>query len=64
MTAMAMTFTDADKLACLEREIDLRRQVYLRRVHAGTMSKEKALHEIECMKAIAQDYRAKVELPL
>jgi hypothetical protein len=54
--------SNAEKLACIEREIQIRRTVYLRRVHAGTMSKETALREIELMKAIAADYRAKGKL--
>lgn len=54
--------TNNEKLACIEREIQLRRTVYLRRVHAGTMSKETALREIELMKAIAMDYRIKGKL--
>lgn len=38
----ARTFTEADKLACVERELRMRKQVYPRWVAAGRMKQEKA----------------------
>lgn len=50
---------DADKLACIEREIKMRLQVYPRWIEKGRMTREKADHEIAVMQAIAEDYRSK-----
>jgi hypothetical protein len=49
--------TDADKLACIEREIKFRIYVYPRRIDNGTMSQDKAEREIAIMKAILEDYK-------
>jgi hypothetical protein len=53
--------TDADKLACAEREIAMRRHVYPNRVRQGLMRPTSADREIATMEAIAADYRAKVQ---
>jgi hypothetical protein len=53
--------TTADKLACAERELKMRNNVYPRWVEAGKMSLGKATHEIEAMKAIVADYKKAVE---
>lgn len=50
-------FTATEKLACAERELRLRKQVYPRRIEAGRMSKRAADHEIAVLYAIIQDYR-------
>lgn len=47
--------TNADKLACAERELKIRTRVYGRWVTEGKMSAGKAAHEIACMEAIVQD---------
>jgi hypothetical protein len=58
----AMTvFDDATKLACLEREIKMRRMVYANRVRQGLMRPTDAEQEIACMEAIAADYREKLQ---
>lgn len=49
--------TEADKCACAERELQMRQRVYPRWVQIGKMSAEKARYEIECMRAIVEDYR-------
>jgi hypothetical protein len=54
-------FTDADKLACIERELKLRRRHYPRWVKAGTLHEADARHEIAVMEAIRADYRATVQ---
>ena len=53
--------TAAEKLACAERELRLRQQVYPGRVYRGRMTRCKAAHEIAVMEAIVEDYRAAVE---
>jgi hypothetical protein len=56
-------FDDATKLACVEREIQMRYGVYPSRVRQGLMPKAMADREIAIMQAIAQDYREKVRGP-
>lgn len=56
-----MTYTPADKLACVERELAFRRRVYARRVDAGKMSQKNADKEIGCMEAIRDDYKREVD---
>jgi hypothetical protein len=51
---------DADKLACIEREIKMRLKVYPRWIEKGKMTQEKADHEIAVMREIADDYRRKI----
>lgn len=58
---MTDTITNADKLACAERELKLRKHVYENRVLTGRMSAGKAAHEIAAMEAICGDYRAAAE---
>lgn len=55
-----MTVTDAEKLACAERELRMRRKVYPGWVRLGRMLQEKADREIAVMAAIVADYSAKV----
>lgn len=59
-----MKFSDEEKRDCARREEKYRRRVYPRLVAFGSMSQEKADREIELMNEIADDYRAKTELPL
>jgi hypothetical protein len=49
--------TAETKLACIEREIKMRRRVYPRWVTDGRMTQAKADDEIKTMEAIADDYR-------
>ena len=58
---MSVEITTADKLACAEREVKLRKRVYLRFIEEGKMSAGKAAIEIAAMQAIAADYRALVD---
>jgi hypothetical protein len=54
---MAPSFTAEQKLQCLEREIARRRRVFPNRVHTGRLSVGTALQELDCMRAIRDDYR-------
>jgi hypothetical protein len=53
--------TDIDKLACLERELAMRRSLYPKWVASGRMPQTRADREIDVMEAIAADYREKVK---
>lgn len=53
-----MTYTAADKLACIERKLRQRRRVYARLVAQERMSEAKADMEIGCMESIRDDYKA------
>jgi hypothetical protein len=53
-----MTFSNKLKRQCAQREVQMRIQVYGRRVKAGTMNQQDADHQIAVMKAIVDDYRA------
>lgn len=57
-------FTDQQKREAAEREVKFRKRVYARRVAERRMKQEQADHEIAIMAEIAEDYRAKSELPL
>lgn len=57
-------FTDVEKMKAAEREVGMRRLVYLRRVADGKMKQADADRGIAIMEEIAADYRAKTELPL
>lgn len=46
-----MSKSYSDQLACLARELALRRNTFKKWVLAGKMTQEKATHEIECMEA-------------
>ena len=54
--------TAAEKLACAERELKVRQRAYPGRVQRRRMTAAKAAHELACMAAIAEDYRAAVEM--
>ncbi len=51
-----MTPTDADKIACLRRELAMRRRVYPRQVGRGQMTQAEADREIGLIEAILEDY--------
>jgi hypothetical protein len=50
------TYTIAEKLASIDRELRKRRRVYPREIAAGRMSREEARREVEIMEAIRADY--------
>lgn len=54
---MTDIITNADKLACAEREVRKRKSVYPRLIAAERMSAGKAAHEIAAMEAIVVDYQ-------
>ena len=51
----------AEKLACAERELKMRKKVYPRWVEEGKMSEGKATHELACIEALITDYRGAAE---
>ena len=53
--------TAADKLRCAERELANRQRAYPGRVQRRRMTAAKAVHELACMRAIVEDYRAAAE---
>ena len=58
---MTDIITATDKLACVERELKMRKQVYPRWVADRRLSEGKAAHELACMEDIVRDYRAAAE---
>ena len=56
-----MTFTTEEKLRCLEREIAIRRRSYPGKIQTGRMSIGKALEELNCLRAIADDLREQLQ---
>jgi hypothetical protein len=58
---MSDVITAADKLACAERELKMRKRVYPRFFADGRMSAGKMAHEIACMESIVSDYRKLAE---
>lgn len=52
-----MTYSKADKLAAVEREIKQRKRVYPRLIAQGKMTDGFAAAQIAVMEAIADDYR-------
>lgn len=53
--------TAAEKLACAERELRLRRRNYVRYLATGRISLSRASYELKCMAAICEDLRAAAE---
>lgn len=51
-----MTYSTERKIACLDREIGMRRRVYPRFVQVKKMTKEAADEEIAVLEAILVDY--------
>lgn len=56
--------TDEDKHREAVREVSLRHGVYARRVAAGLMRQADADRQLAIMRAIAEDYRRKIQLSL
>lgn len=56
-------FTAKQKLACVARELAMRRRAYPRFVENGRMDASEAQREIAVMEAIVQDYQAAVRTP-
>jgi len=56
-----VTFTAADKLAAVERELGYRRRVYQRQIAEEKMTRALADKQIALFEAIATDYREAVE---
>jgi hypothetical protein len=50
------TYTTLEKIACLDRELALRRNVYAARIRQGKMRADTAQREIGLMEAIREDY--------
>ena len=60
-TVVLDRITAAEKLACAERELRLRRRNYHRFIATGRMSVRKASYELSVMRAIVEDLRAAAE---
>jgi hypothetical protein len=58
---VTVRFHDAQKLACLERELGMRCGLYPRRIRQGLMTADKAALEIALIEEIIADYRAKLQ---
>jgi hypothetical protein len=56
-----MKFTTEEKLKEIEREITHRRRIYPNRVATGRLGPAKALLQLHCMEAIADDYRQQLQ---
>lgn len=50
-------FTFADKIACVEREIAMRKRVYRAWVGNGKMKLDDAEYQIACMEAVLADIK-------
>jgi hypothetical protein len=53
-----VSFTAAEKLAAVMRELGFRRRVYARRVAEGKMTQQQSDREIGVFEAIAKDYES------
>lgn len=49
-----------DKFKCLQRELTLRMRMYPKWISRGTLSSEKAAHELIVLRAIVEDYKQKL----
>lgn len=59
--ALVTEFTNQEKAMCAEREVQQREWVYPRRVADGKMKQAKADRELDLMREIAAEYRAKAD---
>jgi hypothetical protein len=59
-----MMISNWDKMACIDRELKMRKRVFPRLVMHGRMTAIEAEREISIMVAIAEDYRRLVQPPL
>jgi len=57
MNARLFPVSIEEQIACVERELALRRRVYPRWVEQGRMAEAKAAHEIGCMEAALDTLR-------
>ena len=53
-----MEYSLDDKIACLSREVGMRKRVYARQVNEGKMTAGMAAKETGVMEAILADYQA------
>jgi hypothetical protein len=58
---MTDIIASADKLACAERELKMRKRLYPRWVAEKKMSAGRAAHEVAAMEAIVADYQKLVD---
>lgn len=58
---MTDIISTTDKLACVTRELMMRKRVYPRWVADRRISEGMAAHQIACMEAIVEDYKVAVE---
>jgi hypothetical protein len=58
---MTDAITNADKLACIKRELALRSRLYPKWVEQDRLTARKAAHEIACIEQIANDYQRIVD---
>ncbi len=56
-----MPITLAEKITCLERELNLRKRVYPRLINHDKMRPDEADHELEVMSAILDDYKQRIK---
>lgn len=49
-----------DKFKCLQRELTLRMRMYPKWISQGTLSSEKAAHELTVLRAVIEDYKRKL----
>lgn len=54
-------FSLREQIACVAREINLRRAVYPKRVEAGRMSVDQAAHEQLCMEQVLRTLKALID---
>lgn len=54
----AATFTLDEKIACVRREVEMRRRVYPNWVRSGRISQAHADHQIACMESVLADLEA------
>ncbi|WP_316172111.1 MULTISPECIES: hypothetical protein [unclassified Bradyrhizobium] len=56
-----MAFTDAEKLAEIDREMQLRHRVYKWQIRSGKLTQDQAARQIALLTAIRMDYAQKVK---
>ena len=53
--------SNAEKLACAKRELQMRENVYPRWIDKGKLTNQKAQHQLAVMRAIVEDYKKLVD---
>lgn len=61
VVALHPQYSVDDQLACLERELRLRKRVYPGRIANGRMSAAQARHELAVMESLVREYRGKAQ---